>query len=226
MDLCDLNNTRRTIPEPELKELMRQVVAGLEYLHDNHVAHRDIKSEYILIFGEGRNIAKLTDYSLVREADEHTISKSYLGTEGYKAPELYIRALDIDVFKLDIWAVGVTIYLCLTMSYLPDWEPKEAMIVSRRIKSMNPMMNMYTKMISQVVTCGKSEQVIDLMKGMLDIRVEDRLDIKETKTHPWFTGAPQAAYSAESIVQLDEDGEVIRRVTPTDPSYEALKRSV
>lgn len=196
MDLSDLVGLKGSLPEDELYWLMVQVVDGLEYLHKHKVAHRDIKPQNILIFGEDRNVAKLTDYSLVREVGSHTISRSWLGTRMYMAPELHLHSKIKDVFKLDVWALGITIYECL-MGQRLDWDPRAAADAARESSNMSPMIEEYDKMIDQVEACGKSREVVNLMGWMLDIEVEDRYSLKQVKKHPWMTGGDLSDSSFE-----------------------------
>ena len=175
-DLADKNPYG--FDEDDFRPLMEQVVEGLEFLHDNNVLHRDIKPENVLIFG---NVAKLTDYSLVREVHEGTISRTLaLGTPHYVAPEMVSLDMERDNFKLDIFSLGITFYECLTGDVV-DWEPWEFNSVSP-----NYLVEKWQELNGQVASCDKSPEVVDLMVKMIDIIVPNRPNIKQVKTHPWF----------------------------------------
>lgn len=190
-DLYDLvfSKPPYVIGEAELKPLMKQVVNGLEFLHDNHVAHRDIKPENILIHGRYQDIAKLTDYSLVREADAGTISTSYLGTPGFMAPEIVLGPFadfsSFDVFKLDIWALGITIYRSLTNTEL-NYKVEDAAVLARELNRLPPYTDEYNKMMVHVGACGLSWSCSNLIAAMLQLYRYDRANIKQVKGHPWF----------------------------------------
>ena len=58
---------------------------ALGYLHDRNIAHRDIKTENILIEEDG--YLKLIDYGLAKKLGGDQLTKSFCGTPEYLAPE-------------------------------------------------------------------------------------------------------------------------------------------
>ena len=190
-DLFDFIASRpsKTLTERQLKTLMRQIVAGLEFLHDNHVAHRDIKPANILISGSEQNVAKITDYSLVREADENTISKFYCGTRGYRAPEIMLNKFDefptMDPFKLDIWALGITMFEALTNEEI-RYRFETAAERANFSKRFQEFYGEYISIVTAIYDCGASVEVSELMTEMLSLYHADRADIKTVKNHHWF----------------------------------------
>jgi len=51
------------IPMDKIKEVTRNVLKGLIYLHENGIIHRDLKPENILI-NEEQEILKLVDFGI------------------------------------------------------------------------------------------------------------------------------------------------------------------
>lgn len=88
-----------------------QILKGLKELHKYGIIHRDIKTTNILISCDGPevdNSVKIIDFGLSRVLGFHEYSIDPYGSLCFKAPEL-IRHLPYS-FKVDIWAVGVTVY--------------------------------------------------------------------------------------------------------------------
>jgi serine/threonine-protein kinase len=90
------------------------VARALGEAHDQGIMHRDIKPANILIARDGK--VKVTDFGLARSltntATALTLSNQVVGTPNYMAPE-QIRSVDVD-FKVDIYALGVTLWQFLT----------------------------------------------------------------------------------------------------------------
>ena len=65
--------------------IMKEIVNGVKYMHDNGFVHRDLKLENILI-GEGFEI-KICDFGYTEKIDAGFVNRN-VGTDGYLAPEL------------------------------------------------------------------------------------------------------------------------------------------
>ncbi|KAE9968652.1 hypothetical protein EG328_007338 [Venturia inaequalis] len=96
----------------ELKEILVQSLAALEYLHGRKppVVHRDIKSDNILVQSRAPMHIKVSDFGLSKAGDSlHTLCGTYL----YLAPEIFaLQGLGEKgsyTAAVDIWSLGVTI---------------------------------------------------------------------------------------------------------------------
>eukprot|EP01091_Cochliopodium_minus_P006685 TRINITY_DN16693_c0_g1_i1.p1 TRINITY_DN16693_c0_g1~~TRINITY_DN16693_c0_g1_i1.p1 ORF type:complete len:469 (-),score=131.04 TRINITY_DN16693_c0_g1_i1:99-1409(-) len=90
--------------EPQIASVCRDVLRGLEYLHNQKRIHRDIKSDNILLsyFGD----IKLADFGYCAQLTSSLEKRnSVVGTPYWMAPEL-VRGLDYDQ-RVDIWSLGV-----------------------------------------------------------------------------------------------------------------------
>jgi response regulator RpfG family c-di-GMP phosphodiesterase/tRNA A-37 threonylcarbamoyl transferase component Bud32 len=96
----------------EIGELVRQLLDGLGYAHQQGVVHRDIKPSNILINDDGR--LKLTDFGIAR-IDSSTLTQvgEIMGSPGYMSPEQFLGT-DIDA-RGDIYSVGVIAYELLAV---------------------------------------------------------------------------------------------------------------
>lgn len=61
-ELFDLITKKKIIRQPEACNYFRQLVAGIEYLHQLGVAHRDLKPENLLI--DSNKTLKIVDFGL------------------------------------------------------------------------------------------------------------------------------------------------------------------
>jgi len=76
----------RRLPEDYVKQITRQLVSGLAYLHAKQVTHRDVKLENIIVNQKGQ--LKLIDFGFCCAFKEDTLLTVYCGTPSYMAPEI------------------------------------------------------------------------------------------------------------------------------------------
>jgi serine/threonine protein kinase len=96
--------------QAQIVPLMQQVLSGLAKCHELGVAHRDIKPANILVDKYGR--AKLADFGLscfVRGSQRDFAA----GSRAFMAPELDRNQSSSDLFRADIWSLGITFYVLL-----------------------------------------------------------------------------------------------------------------
>lgn len=88
---------------PEIKCIMKQLLEGVEYLHNERILHRDIKPANILLNDRGE--VKLADFGLGRRIFDHKNLTFKVVTLWYRAPELHMKYRLYD-YKIDVWSVG------------------------------------------------------------------------------------------------------------------------
>ena len=95
----------------EIVEIIRPLLDGLGYVHEEGVVHRDLKPSNILINSDGR--IKICDFGIAHtESSELTQLGDVLGSLHYMSPEQFI-GMSIDA-RSDIYSVGVIAYELLT----------------------------------------------------------------------------------------------------------------
>ncbi len=87
-----------------------QICMGIEAAHNNHIIHRDIKPQNIIISKEGK--VKVTDFGIAKAATSNTITSNVMGSVHYTSPE-QARGGFSDI-KSDIYSLGVTFFEMLT----------------------------------------------------------------------------------------------------------------
>lgn len=107
------------LSEERAAAMMRQIVAGVQYLHSRNVAHRDLKPENVLVASDGT--MKLADFGLSIDLTRER-AVTCVGTPIFMAPEAFacprkLSPLDnkdrSDLWygtKVDCWACGAMAY--------------------------------------------------------------------------------------------------------------------
>lgn len=87
-----------------------QVAMGIESAHNNHIIHRDIKPQNIIISKEGK--VKVTDFGIAKAASSNTITSNVMGSVHYTSPEQARGGFSDE--KSDIYSLGITMFEMLT----------------------------------------------------------------------------------------------------------------
>ncbi|XP_011003358.1 PREDICTED: mitogen-activated protein kinase kinase 2-like [Populus euphratica] len=110
--LADFLKSVKTIPEPYLAAICKQVLKGLLYLHhEKHIIHRDLKPSNLLINHRGE--VKITDFgvsAIIQSTSGQ--ANTFVGTYNYMSPER-ISGGRYD-YKSDIWSLGLVLLECAT----------------------------------------------------------------------------------------------------------------
>ncbi|KAF2967847.1 hypothetical protein GQX73_g5786 [Xylaria multiplex] len=119
----DLQNfLQEPLSEDDTKQITKQIVEGLGFMHDQRFAHRDLKPQNILVARDRPNWwVKIADFGLSKRFDGNTALRTQVYTWGYAAPEVLgiFTRHDIDLPRgaieeystaVDIWSLGSVVY--------------------------------------------------------------------------------------------------------------------
>ncbi|XP_042361551.1 cyclin-dependent kinase 6 [Plectropomus leopardus] len=103
----DLSTYLSKVPAPGLsreciKDVMQQLLRGLDFLHTNMVLHRDLKPENILVSSCGE--VKIADFGLARIYTFNIALTPGVVTLWYRAPEVLLNSVYMS--SVDMWSAG------------------------------------------------------------------------------------------------------------------------
>ncbi|NXE70897.1 PAK3 kinase, partial [Calcarius ornatus] len=98
--------TKTYLSEVEMAAISRECLRGLDFLHSNHVIHRDVKSDNILLRTDGSVKLGQSDFGLSTQLTPEKNRKSVIaGTIWWMAPEM-VKDQPYGP-KVDIWSFGI-----------------------------------------------------------------------------------------------------------------------
>lgn len=113
-ELFDLINSKGLFKEDEARDLVKQMIDTLVYLHGKGIAHRDLKFENILLKDKNYDKIKISDFGLSRIIKEGSFMQTICGTPEYIAPEVLKSKSTSGYGKaVDLWSLGVILYTML-----------------------------------------------------------------------------------------------------------------
>ena len=167
------------ISEKVAAKIIRKIAEGIKYLNFFGIIHRDIKPENIM-FTQKDNIKslKIIDLGVCQTLSYGELATDSIGTNGYISPEIYKH--HGYSFKIDIWSLGVLLYLIITGEILPfDDDNMDSHIIGKKV--------IYTQQAYPEKYFGnKSKGLINLLDKMLEKDDRKRISINELLKNRWF----------------------------------------
>lgn len=162
----------KDINEDRAKPIFKQILETVSYIHDQGIAHRDLKLENVLLDEFGH--VKIVDFGFSCFAETGQMFQTPCGSPAYAAPEV-IAGEHYDGKMADMWSMGVMLFGLIT-GELP-WKG------SNQIHVFNQIKNAQFEIPPGVSTFGQ-----DLIRKLLVPEPNLRLTAGECLGHPWFDG--------------------------------------
>jgi len=172
--------TKASLTEEEARHVFYQVLSAVSYAHNQHICHRDLKLENILLKDNSINLVKIADFGLSDFYRPGSTMKSSCGTLSFLAPEVFKGTANAGP-PLDVWSLGVILF-ALLCGRLPfegndlagSKRPRDAVIKTRIMKCQYK------------IDDNLGPEAKDLLRRILQSDPGERLTIPEIFNHIWL----------------------------------------
>ncbi|XP_028138821.2 obscurin isoform X8 [Diabrotica virgifera virgifera] len=164
--------------ESDIAGFIRQLLQGLDYMHDRGYAHMGLDLGDLLISHPGGDDLKITDFSLSRRIQHGNFYPLKYGMPEYVSPE--VANGDGVGYGQDMWSVGIITYILLSgRSPFRGENDRETLTNIREGR-----WSFYDEWWSKI-----SLEARDFISKLLVYDAEGRMDIRGALRHPWLERA-------------------------------------
>lgn len=163
--------------EKEARDACKILLGALAFCHSNDIAHRDLKPENLLLLNrESDSAMKVADFGFAKRVPKYGKLLTACGTPRYVAPEI-VAGAGHDT-KVDMWSIGVIIYILLS-GYAPFGGKPRSVLFERILRGTFIFHKQYWDKIS--------DNAKDLISCLLQVNPYKRMSAKDALQHSWIT---------------------------------------
>ncbi|XP_075215544.1 obscurin isoform X3 [Lycorma delicatula] len=161
--------------ESEIASYIRQVLWGLEHMHDQNIAHLGLTPGDLLISHAGGDDLKICDFGLSRRIPFGKHASLEYGMPEYVSPEI-VKGDGVGT-PADLWALGIITHVLLTG--ISPFKGNNDMETLDNIKE-----NKWS--FQEDIWSKFTKEARDFITRLLTVQQEARMTIKEALKHPWL----------------------------------------
>ncbi|KAI8051967.1 kinase-like domain-containing protein [Syncephalis plumigaleata] len=233
-----------TVSEECAKTIFKQLLEGMQIMHDNDLVHRDIKPGNILLleFSQAPT-AVYADFGLTQQLISPVeLLTDCVGTYAYMAPEVLKTHPRWDDIKLnlknssseiaqplnstvfandgygkpsDMWSLGITLFQMLFGAFPFEWGDAPH----------DKLANILSMDVSTLNQHGRvTNECMELISNLLKVDADKRYTAEDALECAWFTAEGVSSPTASAVEESSLSTEITVELTP--PSTESVVEAI
>lgn len=184
---------KNPLSEIEARNLFKEILAAVQFMHSKRIVHRDLKLENIMFTHENSATLKLIDFGFAACIGNRLMDTPCYTLE-YAAPEILSNKKYSEA--CDLWSLGVILYtlLCGHMPFQRRNESQDDHEIRERIKR-----GAIDTDSSAWQSLNKSAK--DLVRKLLTVCPNKRMKLKDINDSNWFDAPVNSHSSATEIIE-------------------------
>uniref|UniRef100_A0A158Q7F2 Myosin light chain kinase, smooth muscle n=1 Tax=Elaeophora elaphi TaxID=1147741 RepID=A0A158Q7F2_9BILA len=175
-DLHDkIIDDKALMSEDEARTFIRQILQGVQHMHNKNIAHLDLKPENIMFTSNASNKIKIIDFGLAQKLEPNKKIKLLFCTAEFCPPEV----INVEPVGLsaDMWTIGVIAYLLLS---------GDSPFIGRTNQETRANVSSGDWQFRDVVWDKVSDLAKDFIAKLIVKNKDERMTVSEALAHPWI----------------------------------------
>jgi myosin-light-chain kinase len=205
-ELTNIINKDKGLDENICKFYFRQIYEAVRFIHNNNIVHRDLKPNNILFKDKERKKIVIIDFGISGLYNKNVKEEIKAGTVYYVPPEIALKKdYDSDP-KIDIWSLGIILYLLKFGKFPFDGKNREEILKNIGYNTVTfPNNNLSTTLFN-------------LLLGLLEKNPIKRININSNLFELWFED------NIYTPIKIEGNGKTYLHLRTPSPLFNQSKR--
>ena len=174
-ELTNIINKEKGLDEKLCKFYFRQIYEAVRFIHNNNIVHRDLKPNNILFKDKERKNIVIIDFGISGLYNKNIKEEIKAGTVYFVPPEIALKKDYTSDPKIDIWSLGIILYLLKFGKFPFDGKNKEEILK-----------NIGYSILTFPNNINLSTTLFNLFLGLLEKNPDKRININSNLFELWF----------------------------------------